>query len=257
MRKTTIYYDKKQKLKQPLLLVGLPGIGNVGSLVAEHIKNELKAKKFAILYSVYFPHQAIMQSNGGLRMISNRFYHCKDKKGRSLLILVGDTQPATTSGQYAVNERIIRFAKTLGVKTIYTIGGYRATNQYIHNPRVFGVTNSAAAKKALTASGVIFGKAAGAIYGAAGLIPALSRRYGIQSACIMGETGLLEIDANSAKAVLECMKKMLNIDIKLTNLEKIKKETESLIKDIEEAQQLPPEGGGAPGTHRDNYSYIR
>jgi uncharacterized protein len=254
MKKITIYYDKKQKLKNPILLVGLPGIGNVGSLVAEHVKNELEAKKFGVLFSSYFPHQAIMQSNGGLRLISNRFYHCKNKKGESILVLVGDTQPASTSGQYAVNDRIVRFSKTLGVKTIYTIGGYSAANQYIHNPRVFGVSNNKELRKELATSGVIFGKAAGAVWGAAGLIPAMSKYKEIRGACIMGETGLLEIDANSAKAVLECVKKVLKIDIKLGNLDKIKKETESLIKDIEEASKSQE---GQPPAHKDAYSYIR
>lgn len=233
MKKTKIFYDKKQKLKDPVLLVGLPGIGNVGSLVAEHIKNELGAKKFAILYSSYFPHQAIMLPNGGLRLISNRFYHCKNKDGKSILLLVGDTQPTTTTGQYAVNERVIRFFKSMGGKTIYTIGGYSATNQYVHHPKVFGVTNDPKVRKKLEDAGIVFGKAGGAIWGAAGLIPALSKRQGISSACIMGETGMIEIDANAAKVVLEHVKGVLNIDLKMNNLDKIKKETEKLLKDME------------------------
>ena len=56
MKDTKIYY-RKVKLNDPILLVGLPGIGNVGNLVAEHLKNELKAKKFATLYSPHFPFQ--------------------------------------------------------------------------------------------------------------------------------------------------------------------------------------------------------
>ncbi|MCL5008648.1 MAG: proteasome assembly chaperone family protein [Candidatus Marsarchaeota archaeon] len=253
MEKTKIYYDKKQKLADPVLVVGLPGIGNVGSLVAEHIKNELDGKKFAVLYSPYFPHQAIMQSDGGLRLVSNRFYHCKGKKGRSILVLVGDTQPATTRGQYSVNERIIKFYKSIGGKTIITIGGYSAANQYVHNPKVYGVANSAGFKKELEGKGIIFGKAAGSIYGAAGLIPAMAKRYGIKSACIMGETGLLEIDANAAKAVLAVLKDLLNIDIDFSNLDKIKKETEKIIKDIEEASKQQ-EG---QYQSKDNLSYIR
>ncbi len=253
MEKTKIYYDKKQKLKNPILIVGLPGIGNVGSLVAEHIKNELKGKKFAILYSPYLPHQAIMQPNGGLRLVSNRFYHCKDKKGRSILLLVGDTQPGTSRGQYSINERIIHFYKSLGGKEIYTIGGYSATNHYITNPKVYGVSNNVELKNELSGKGIIFGKASGSIYGAAGLIPALSKRYGIKSACLMGETGLLEIDANAAKAVLEVIKKILNIDITSSNLDKIKKETEEIMKDIEEASKQQE------GHHltKENLTYIR
>ena len=82
MKDTKIYY-KKVKLSDPILLVGLPGIGNVGNLVAEHLKNELMAKKFATLYSPNFPFQVLMQKNGSFRLVSNRFYYCKGQKGKS------------------------------------------------------------------------------------------------------------------------------------------------------------------------------
>lgn len=255
MNKTKIYYNKRARLNPQIMVVGLPGIGNVGSLVCEHIKNELKAKRFAVLYSPHFPHQAIMQKSGGLRLVSNRFYHLKNRKGKNIIILVGDTQAGTTEGQYDVNEKIVKFFKSIGGKTIYTIGGYSAGNQYIQSPRVFGVATSKELKEELNGAGVIFGQASGAIWGSAGIIPAFSKRYGLESACIMGETGLLEIDANAAKAVLNIMSKILDIDINLDNIEKIKAETEKIIKDIEEASKNLPEGGGQG--HKENFTYIR
>ena len=56
MNKTEIYYDKKVKFHDPVLVVGLPGIGSVGALVGEHLKAELGAKKFATLYSPSLMH---------------------------------------------------------------------------------------------------------------------------------------------------------------------------------------------------------
>ena len=37
--------DKKVKIKNPVLLEGLPGIGNVGKIAADFIIEEIKAKK--------------------------------------------------------------------------------------------------------------------------------------------------------------------------------------------------------------------
>ncbi len=236
--------------------MGLPGIGNVGSLVGEHIKNESKAKKFAVLYSPFFPHQVIMGKRGGMRMVSNRFYHLKNKKGRSIIVLVGDVQASSPRGQYSVNERIVKFFKSTGGKTIYSIGGYNIGSQYVQKPRAFGVATGQKIKTELEKNGVIFGEVAGTIWGSAGLIPAMSKRYGMEAACIMGETGMLEIDANSAKAVLEVLKKVLDIDINLENIEKIKKETEKLLKDIENVSRGIQEGQtGQP--HSENFTYIR
>ena len=257
MNKTTIYYKKNLKFKNPILVVGLPGIGNVGSLVGEHIRNETDATKVATLYSPFFPHHVIMGRKGGVRMVSNRFYHFKNKSGRSILLLLGDVQAASPRGQYSVNEKIIKFFKSLGGKTAYTIGGYSIGAQYIQKPRVFGVSNSKALIQTLSKQGVSFGEVGGTIWGSAGLIPAMSKKYDIESACIMGETSMLEIDANAAKAVLEVVKKIINIDINMENLEKIKTETEKIISDIENISKSAQEGqpGGRPSN--DMFTYIR
>ncbi|MDE1824422.1 MAG: proteasome assembly chaperone family protein [Candidatus Micrarchaeota archaeon] len=251
MKGTKIYY-KKTKMKSPIMIVGLPGIGNVGSLVCEHVRDSLGAKRFATLNSPHFLHQTIMLKNGGMRLINNRFYY-KENKKNTIVILLGDTQAGTPEGQYDVNEMIVKFFKSLGGKRIYTIGGYNAGGQFVHNPRVFGVATNKALRKELKSKGVIFGKAAGTIWGSAGLIPAFARKNGLEGACLMGETAMLEIDATAAKAVLDVLKKLLGIEISLDNIDKIKKETERLIKEVEDAQkahEFPPQS-------KENLTYIR
>jgi len=251
MKGSKIYY-KKVKLNNPVLVVGLPGIGSVGSLVAEHLKNKLKAKKFATLYSSSFPHQVIMLPNGKSRMVSNRFYYWKNtnKKESDIVILLGDTQAVTPEGQYEVNEKIVKFFKSLGGKKIITVGGYNIADHYIQNPRVFGVATTDEQINELKEKGIIFGVASGTIWGSAGLIVEFAKRHKIDAACLMGETGLVEVDANAAKAVLEKLSSILGISIDLSDLESVKKETEKLMKTIEEAMK-----GAEPS--KDNMTYIR
>ncbi len=50
-----IRYLEKPKLKNAVFVEGLPGIGNVGKLAAEHLIDELEAKKFAEIVSKHFP----------------------------------------------------------------------------------------------------------------------------------------------------------------------------------------------------------
>ncbi len=250
MRKTRIYY-KKHKFRKPILVVGLPGIGSVGALVGEHLKAELEAKRFATLYSPHFIHQTLMLKSGYTRLISNRFYY-KELKSNTLILLLGDTQAPTPEGQYEVNEEIVRFFKHIGGKMIYTIGGYSAGNQIIQSPKVFGVATDKKTKDALSKKGVIFGKTNGAIWGAAGLIVSFAKKYKIPAACIMGETGVLEIDANAARAVLQTLNKVIAVDVNLDNIDKIKKETDRLIKELEAAQN--PQEAPAP---KENFPYIR
>ncbi len=250
MNRTKIYYKKSTKFRSPVMIVGLPGIGSVGSLVAEYLRNELGAKRFATLYSPHFIHQTIMLKSGYTRLISNRFYSKDTKKG-TVIILLGDTQAATPEGQYEINETIVKFFKKLGGKTLYTIGGYSSGGQYVHSPKVFGVATDKQTKDTLSKKGVLFGQTNGAIWGSAGMIVTFAKKHKIHAACIMGETGALEIDANSARAVLETIKNILGISINLENIDKIKKETDRMIKEIEDSQKLQE----AP--HKENFPYIR
>lgn len=255
MKGSKIFY-KKVGIRNPILLVGLPGIGNVGSLVGEHLKNQLKMKKFGTLYSAHFPHQVVMLKNGGVRLVSNRFYYWKNpEKGKNIsdiIVLLGDVQAMSSEGQYEVNERVVRFFKKLNGKQIYTIGGYNASNQYIQNPKVFAVTTNKQNISSLKEKGVIFGQASGMIWGSAGLILAFAKKYKVDATCLMGETGLLDVDANAAKAVLEVLVKHLQLKVDLANIDKIRKATEKMMKSIEEMNRRE-----APAPSPENLTYIR
>jgi proteasome assembly chaperone (PAC2) family protein len=192
-----------------------------------------------------------MLKNGRTRLISNRFYYAVNKN-QTILLLLGDTQAGTPEGQHEVSEKIVRFFKALGGKKIYTIGGYNSGSHYLSNPRVFAVATDQKTKSELSLNKIIFGTANGAIWGAAGLIISYAKKYKINAACIMGETSALDIDANAAKAVLNSLKDLLDIKINLDNINKIKEETDRLIKEMEQAakdQEMQHS--------KDTFTYIR
>src|SRR5208283_2645757 len=125
MQKTTIKLRKFKVGKSPIAIVGMPGIGNVGKLVAEHLRRELKAVRIGTIYSPHFPHQAVMLKSGRLRLVNNSIYLAKVKGMPDLIIITGDVQAVTPEGQYDVNMLIFRLLnEKYGCKFIYTIGGY-------------------------------------------------------------------------------------------------------------------------------------
>ena len=65
----------RPKLRSPILIEGLPGVGNVGKLAADHLISELKAKKFAEIHSKYFPPQVLVQPDGTIRLVNNELYY--------------------------------------------------------------------------------------------------------------------------------------------------------------------------------------
>lgn len=52
---TLVRLKENLELKKPILVVGLPGVGLVGKLVAEHLVDELGAEKVIEVYSPHFP----------------------------------------------------------------------------------------------------------------------------------------------------------------------------------------------------------
>ena len=159
MIETTIVEKQKLKLKSPVLIEGLPGIGLVGKIAADHLIAELKGEKVAELYSPHFPHQVLMQKNGVMRMIKNKFYLVRGKK-RDLLILVGDVQAVTSEAQYEVTGKMLDYAQKKGVKLIITLGGY-GMGKVQPTPRVFGIVSHKRMVEAYKKYGIIFGESRG------------------------------------------------------------------------------------------------
>ncbi|MFA6679764.1 MAG: PAC2 family protein, partial [Candidatus Methanomethylophilaceae archaeon] len=60
MASTTIKVISKPVLKRPILIEGLPGIGNVGKITADFLASSLNAEKFASIYSEHFPPQVML-----------------------------------------------------------------------------------------------------------------------------------------------------------------------------------------------------
>lgn len=227
----TKYFGKKPKLKNPVLIEGLPGFGQVGRLVAEHLVKEFKGKEFAELYSPHFPPQVMIKNNGLVDMITNNFYSITKLKGtkRDILVVVGEAQAATITGQYEICTHILDVAQNFGVKDVVTIGGY-ATGRLLKKPKVYGAATNQSLIKEFSKHGVVF-KAKGSrggIVGASGLLLGLSQLRDMKAVCLMGETPghPLLIDAKAAEAVLNVLGKYLGIKIEMGELDRRAKELE-------------------------------
>src|SRR2546428_10075954 len=112
------------KLEAPIFIGGLPGIGNVGKLAGEHLKDELKGVKFAEIFSKYFPPQVLVQDDGQVKLVNNEMHYVKRNNGTDLILLTGDYQGLTPEGQYELSDFILKELKNLGVRRVFTLGGY-------------------------------------------------------------------------------------------------------------------------------------
>ncbi len=253
MNETTITELEKLRLKNGVLITGLPGIGLIGRVVGKYLVEELKAKKVAELYSPHFPHQVLMTKKGGMRLIKNRFYVARTKKA-DLLFLIGDVQAMNPEGQYEVAGKVLDYCEKTGVKRIMTVGGY-STGKLSDKRNVFAVVTNKEMIAEFKKYGVVFGVARGSIVGAAGLFPALGKLRGIKGACVMGETHGGYVDITSAKNIVSLLSKMFDIKVDIGKLEAKAKEGEKVLRKIEEEVQKNQITPYEPG--KKDVSYIR
>ena len=238
------YIGKKPKLTNPIFIEGLPGIGNVGKLAAEHIIESIKAIKFAELNCKDFPPQVFINSDGTIKLVNNEFYYWKTKKRsqRDLILLTGDYQGLSSQGQYELVEKILDVIEEMGAKEIYTLGGY-GLGYEIEDPKVLCATTDYSLVKQMKKYGAIFKKnePGGGIVGASGLLLGLGKLRGFKGVCLMGETPGYLVDPKSAKAVLNVLMKITNIDLSLSALEKKAKEIERIAHQLKEIEGLSKE----------------
>ncbi len=233
--KTFVKPVKRVRLKDPVLIEGLPGIGLVGKLVADLLIEQYKGVKIAEVYSPHLPHQVNMNKDGVITPTVLELYRIKVDK-RDFIVLVGDVQPSSSEAQYEVNGRIVEYCKKLGCKEIITLGGY-ATGVLKPKIKVHGAATDDDMVKRYSKYGVVFGKAKGAIIGAAGLLILLGKMNGIPGVCLMGETHGGFIDPKAALNLIEVLKKSHNIEVNTEYLDKIAKANEELLKELEEAEK--------------------
>lgn len=226
-------------LTNPILIEGLPGIGNVGKLAVEHLIDTIKAKKFAEIYSKDFPPQVFINPDGTVELVKNEFYYWKAKKEnqRDLLLLTGDYQGLSSRGQYELVERILDTCEEVGVKELFTLGGYGLGHE-ISKPKVLCATTHKDLVKEMKKHGAVFKKnePGGGIVGASGLLLGLGKLRDFKGTCFMGETPGYLVDPKSAKEVLKILMSITQIEVDLSALETKAKEIELIAQQLKEME---------------------
>jgi len=233
-------------LRDPIMIVGLPGVGHVGKFVADHLAEVLKPEKIADIYSVHFPPQVIVQEDSTVELVGNRLFLANTEK-RDILILVGDSQSTDPAGHYSLCEIYIDFAAQFGVKCIYTLGGY-PTGPAVADNYIVGAANNVSLIPALKEKDIRFNptEPPGGIVGASGLLLSFAKFRNIDAACLMGTTAGYIADPKSAKNLLTKLCDILEMQVDFTAMDEKVKNMEQIVEKIKET---------VAGEEAENYPY--
>ena len=227
------------ELGEPVLVEGLPGVGHVGKLAAEHLLEECDSQLVRRVYATDFPPQVNVDEDGVADLVCAEF-HAIETEGADLLVLTGDHQAASNKGHYRLTDAFLDIAEEFGVERAFALGGV-PTGELVEEYTVLGAVSDPDLKDELTDAGVEFrpDEPAGGIVGVSGLVLGLGGRRGMEAACLMGETSGYLVDPKSARAVLEIIESLLEFEVDYGSLEERAEEMEEVIGKIQEMQEGP------------------
>ncbi len=245
-----IAYEKKPVLKNPILIAGLPGIGNVGKIVVDFLIDELKAKKLYEITSYHFPHTVFVGEDNLVHMVKAEVFYKKDKK-QDFIFLTGDVQPTEQEPCYEFCDLILDLFQDLEGKEIITLGGI-GLQDVRPVPTVFCTGNSQkivdAYKKGTKLNPNLYG-VVGPVMGVAGLLLGLSQQRNIPAISLLAETLAhpLYVGIKGSKEILLVLQKHFGFSFDTNKLEKeiseYDKELVQNVQQLSEAQKQENIGG--------------
>ncbi len=215
---------KMPKLSNTTLIVGLPGIGNVGKIAADFIIDEVKAKKIYNVFSHEMPNSVFVNDHNLVELPTIEMYAKKRNGKGDLIILTGDVQPAEEKSSYDFCEAVLGIAKEMDASLIVTLGGIGLA-EVPKKPQVYCTGNSKEAikgfGKGLKLNKELYG-VVGPIIGVSGLMIGLAGRRKIPAVCLLSETlgHPAYLGIKGAREIVKTLNKRLSLKIKISDLDK-------------------------------------
>ncbi len=161
---------------------------------------------------------------------------------KDLILLTVDSQPVVTCSVYVLSEQILDLITKFKISNIYSLASY-VTGTFVNDPKIYGTATNPEMVKSFRSFNIST-LDNGNITGMNGLILGLGKLRGIEGICLLGETSGYVIDAKASKHLLEILNNVLGIHINMDEMNKRSKDTELLIKNLE--QQMMAKSGQFP-----------
>jgi hypothetical protein len=252
---------KEPRLENPVMVASWPGIGNIGIIAVDTLRNMLEAEELGEIepWDFFYPKKALIR-NGELKDLefpSSKFYFRRTGE-KDLLFFIGEEQPADGGRTYAEGRKayqmanlVIDVAQRFGCQRVYTSGAAVAPIHHTTRPKVWAVPNNKGLidevkryENTILMSEIEGRGGQGNITGLNGLLLGVARKRGIEAICLMGEIpvylqGFPFPYPRASKSVLEVLTAALGIEI---NMDRIAAFIERSDKEIEQLyEKFPPE----------------
>lgn len=229
--KGIISLHRRPRPKSCSMFVSWPGIGDVSLIVAKYLKEKSGAVEIGEIEPINFfePVGVTVEDNvvESPRFPESKFYYWQDKEtGKGLVLFIGEEQPSSKG--YELVNCILDVAQKLKVERIYSCAAAVTRIHHSEEPKVWGVATKRELIGELSKYNVIL-RGNLRIAGLNGLVLGIAKERDIEGICLLGEVptyGTQIANPKASLAVLEVLTRMLGIDIDLTELSNLAKQTD-------------------------------
>ena len=256
-----IVLHQEPELHNPEMIVGWPGIGNVGIITVETLRQALQAEELGEIepWDFFYPNKVVIKADilTDMGFPGSKFYFKRMAK-RDLLFFIGEEQPATRESAYAEGKRayemanlVLDVAQKFSCRRIFTSGAAIAITHHTMPPRVWAVANQRGLLSELRSydNTILMSEVEGrgnqgSITGLNGLLIGAAKRRGLDGICLMGEipdylSRMPFPYPKASKAVLDTLAKILDLNITHNPLQDMILQMEAVVDNV--YQQFPPE----------------
>jgi len=213
---------EQPKLLRPSLVAAWPGMGQVALQGVTYLREKLEAVEFAEIDPMPYSELGGVFIEGNLiqppRFPQNKFYYWRHPQQRGdLVFFLGEAQPSHHAYDFAC--RVLEVGEKLGVERVITLAA-ALVSEFPEQPRVWGAASSPHVAEELHKYGVVL-KGDFYVAGMNGLLLAVARERGLETACLLGETPRFvpQVENPAASlAVVEVLARFLDLDVDLAEL---------------------------------------
>jgi proteasome assembly chaperone (PAC2) family protein len=231
------YEIPKGDLKNPIMMIGWPGIALVGKIAITTIIESLNAKEYIEIEYYDFPPKSIIEK-GTMNLPTAKIYH-KSGEEYDFFLLTADFQPQTSEGIYDFSKNICELMKDI---TNNNMQMYISTGALVPEalPETVKVhvsgTNPNIVEKFLKLENTKLMEG-GFIAGANGILPTYAGNKGYApGVCLLAETipvPMLNADPKASKALVKILKEYFSLsDVTFEELDKQIKDLNKVISSI-------------------------
>ena len=149
-----VILHQEPELNNPDMIVGWPGIGNVGIITVETLRQAVQAEELGEIepWDFFYPNKVVIHASilTDMGFPGSKFYF-KRLATHDLLFFIGEEQPATRESAYAEGKRayemanlVLDVAQKFSCRRIYTSGAAIAITHHTLQPKVWAVANQQA-----------------------------------------------------------------------------------------------------------------